>query len=114
MSIGPAARACGRRIGLLLIGPERREVRGFFGRQGLAFHRDVLPDVIGDTELRQVAHELHEGVAEADRIDPAECRRAVEERFSPPTLVANYLRAFRAALARTAEPRSRRGSAGDA
>jgi hypothetical protein len=43
--------------------------------------------------------DLAAAVAEVDRLDPAECRRAVEERFSPRSLVTGYLRAFRAALA---------------
>ena len=34
---------------------------------------------------------------EADRLDPVELRRAAEERFSPERMVADYLRAFRAA-----------------
>jgi glycosyltransferase involved in cell wall biosynthesis len=34
---------------------------------------------------------------EADRLDPVELRRAAEERFSPERMVAEYLRAFRAA-----------------
>ena len=37
---------------------------------------------------------------EADRLDPHELRRAVEERFSPERMVAGYLGAFREAIAR--------------
>jgi glycosyltransferase involved in cell wall biosynthesis len=37
---------------------------------------------------------------EADRLDPVELRRAAEERFSPERMVADYLRAFRAAIDR--------------
>jgi glycosyltransferase involved in cell wall biosynthesis len=38
---------------------------------------------------------------EADRIEPLECRRYVEERFSTERMVADYLRAYRAAIARS-------------
>jgi glycosyltransferase involved in cell wall biosynthesis len=37
---------------------------------------------------------------EADRLDPMELRRYVEERFSPERMVACYLRAYRAAIER--------------
>lgn len=38
----------------------------------------------------------------ADRIDPLECRRYVEERFAPERMVGDYLKAYRAALERAA------------
>lgn len=37
----------------------------------------------------------------SDRIDPAECRHSVEERFAPASLAAAYLAAFDAALKRS-------------
>jgi hypothetical protein len=40
---------------------------------------------------------------EADRIDPTECRRYVEERFAPERMVADYVRAFRTAIDRAGE-----------
>ena len=86
------------------------------GTPVVATRRGSVPEVVehGRTGIVVAHHrDMAAAVAEADRIDPAECRRAVEERFSPATLVANYLRAFRAALAHTAEPRSQRGFAGD-
>jgi glycosyltransferase involved in cell wall biosynthesis len=36
---------------------------------------------------------------EADRLDPLECRRYVEERFAPERMVADYLRAYRRVVA---------------
>ena len=36
---------------------------------------------------------------EADKLDPLECRRYVEERFSPARMVADYVDAYRAAIA---------------
>jgi glycosyltransferase involved in cell wall biosynthesis len=38
---------------------------------------------------------------EADRIDPLECRRYVEERFGSERMVADYVRAYRAAVERS-------------
>jgi hypothetical protein len=38
-------------------------------------------------------------IEEADRLDPMELVRYAQERFSPERMVADYLRAFRAALA---------------
>jgi glycosyltransferase involved in cell wall biosynthesis len=37
-------------------------------------------------------------LAEADRLDPRECRRYVEERFSPMRMVRDYVRAYTAAI----------------
>jgi glycosyltransferase involved in cell wall biosynthesis len=39
---------------------------------------------------------------EADRIDPMECRRYVEERFSPKRMVRDYVKAYESALERVA------------
>jgi glycosyltransferase involved in cell wall biosynthesis len=71
------------------------------GTPVVATRRGSVPEVLehGRTGIVVERHEdLAAAVAEADRIDPAECRRAVEERFSPGPLVARYLRAFRAAV----------------
>jgi hypothetical protein len=38
---------------------------------------------------------------EADKLDPLELRRAAEERFASERMVADYLRAFREAMARS-------------
>jgi glycosyltransferase involved in cell wall biosynthesis len=38
-------------------------------------------------------------IEEADRLDPLECRGYVEERFVPERMVADYLRAYEAAIA---------------
>jgi glycosyltransferase involved in cell wall biosynthesis len=35
----------------------------------------------------------------ADALDPLECRRYAEQRFSPERMVADYLDAYRAAIA---------------
>ena len=71
------------------------------GTPVVAVRRGSVPEVLdhGRTGIIVGSHdELPEGIAMVDRIDPAECRRAAEERFSPGVLVAGYARAFRAAI----------------
>ena len=71
------------------------------GTPVVAVRRGSVPEVLehGRTGIIVQSHdELPEGIAEVDRIDPAECRRAAEERFSPGVLVDGYVRAFRAAI----------------
>jgi glycosyltransferase involved in cell wall biosynthesis len=46
-------------------------------------------------------------IEEADRLDPLELRRYAEERFSPERMVADYVRAYRAATEARAETRRR-------
>lgn len=75
------------------------------GTPVVATRRGSVPEVLehGRTGIIVERHaDLAAAVAEVDRLDPAECRRAVEERFSPRSLVTGYLRAFRAARARPA------------
>jgi glycosyltransferase involved in cell wall biosynthesis len=71
------------------------------GTPVVATRRGSVPEVLehGRTGIIVDRHaDLAAAVAEADRIDPTECRRAVEKRFSPRSLVASYLRAFQAAV----------------
>jgi glycosyltransferase involved in cell wall biosynthesis len=79
------------------------------GTPVVATRRGSVPEVVehGRTGILVDNHrDLAAAVAAVDRIDPLECRRAVEERFSPANLVTSYLGAFRAALARTAGRRA--------
>ena len=46
--------------------------------------------------------EMVDAIAEADRLDPLECRRAAEERFSSERMVRDYEEAYRAVISRTA------------
>jgi glycosyltransferase involved in cell wall biosynthesis len=72
------------------------------GTPVVATRRGSVPEVLehGRTGIIVERHaDLAAAIAEVDRLDPAECRRAVEERFSRRSLVRGYLRAFRAALA---------------
>lgn len=77
------------------------------GTPVVATRRGSVPEVLehGRTGIIVDEHrELAAAIAAADRLDPAECRRAVEERFSPGSLVASYLRAFHSALEPTPRP----------
>jgi glycosyltransferase involved in cell wall biosynthesis len=73
------------------------------GTPVVATRRGAVPEVIENGRGGIVVddHRIM-GVAleEADRIDPLECRRYVEERFAPERMVADYVRAYRAAIAR--------------
>lgn len=74
------------------------------GTPVVATRRGSVPEVVehGRTGIIVESHdELAAAVAEADRIDRAECRHAVEERFAPASLAAAYLAAFDAALKRS-------------
>ncbi|HEU0245907.1 MAG TPA: glycosyltransferase, partial [Gaiellaceae bacterium] len=71
------------------------------GTPVIATGRGSVPEVLehGRTGIIVASHdELASAITEADRLDRAACRRAVEERFSPRPFVASYLRAFRAAV----------------
>jgi glycosyltransferase involved in cell wall biosynthesis len=77
------------------------------GTPVIAARRGSVPEVLehGRTGIIVERHgDLAAAITEADRLDPAECRRAVEERFSPRSLVASYLRAFRVAVEVTNQP----------
>jgi glycosyltransferase involved in cell wall biosynthesis len=73
------------------------------GTPVVATRRGSVPEILehGRTGIIVDHHrDLAAAVVEADRIDPAECRRAVEERFAPGSLATAYLAAFHAALQR--------------
>lgn len=71
------------------------------GTPVIATRRGAVPEVLEHGRTGIIVDDYHEipaAIAEADGIIPAECRRAVEERFSSQRLVMNYVNAFRAAL----------------
>lgn len=77
------------------------------GTPVVATRRGSVPEVLehGRTGIIVDHHrDLAAAVAEADRIDPLECRRAVEERFTPRSIGEAYLAAFRIAIASNADP----------
>lgn len=81
------------------------------GTPVVATRRGAVPEVLehGRTGIMvDRRSDLAAAVAEADRIAPSECRRAVEERFAPGSLRTAYLAAFHAALEHSRDSVSRR------
>jgi glycosyltransferase involved in cell wall biosynthesis len=48
--------------------------------------------------------EMAAALEAADALDPLECRRYVEERFSPERMVGDYVRAYREAMVLAGAP----------
>jgi glycosyltransferase involved in cell wall biosynthesis len=72
------------------------------GTPVLATRWGAVPEVIehGRSGIIVDDHlDMVDALSDADRLDPAELRRYVEERFSPQRMVADYLGAYEAALA---------------
>ena len=72
------------------------------GTPVIATRRGSVPEVIEHgrsgiivNDTREMAHAL----SAAARLDPLECRRSVEERFSPERMVQNYLDVYKLVLA---------------
>jgi glycosyltransferase involved in cell wall biosynthesis len=79
------------------------------GTPVIATNWGAVPEVIAHGRSGIIVEDyriIPAALEEADRIDPWECRRYVEERFSPPRMVADYVRAYRAAIERTAAVRA--------
>jgi glycosyltransferase involved in cell wall biosynthesis len=75
------------------------------GTPVIATRWGAVPEVIepGRSGLIVDDHrEMVDAVADADRLDPAECRRVVEERFSAQRMVQDYVAAYEAAAVRAA------------
>jgi glycosyltransferase involved in cell wall biosynthesis len=75
------------------------------GTPVIATNRGAVPEVIEHWRSGIVVEDyriMPAALAEADRIDPRECRRYVEERFSPMRMVADYVRAYATAIERAA------------
>ena len=74
------------------------------GTPVIATRRGSVPEVIESGRGVGVVVDdyriMGAALEEADRIDPLECRRYVEERFSPMRMVADYVRAYTAAIER--------------
>jgi glycosyltransferase involved in cell wall biosynthesis len=71
------------------------------GTPVIATNRGAVPEVIEHGRSGIVVESYREMAAaleQADAIDPLECRRYVEERFSPERMVADYVRAYREAM----------------
>ena len=74
------------------------------GTPVIATRRGPVPEVIesgrGVGVIVDDYRIMGAALEEADRIDPIDCRRYVEERFSPLRMVADYVRAYTAAIER--------------
>lgn len=73
------------------------------GTPVVAWRNGSVPEVVGDGEsgfIVESVDEMADAIRRIDTIDPAACRRWVEERFSAPTMVQSYVDAYRKILAR--------------
>ena len=73
------------------------------GTPVIATRRGSVPEVIQHGRSGVIVEDyriMGAALEEADRIDPVECRRYVEERFSPLRMVHDYVRAYEAAVDR--------------
>jgi glycosyltransferase involved in cell wall biosynthesis len=73
------------------------------GTPVIATRWGAVPEVIDDGRsgvIVEDAAEMADAIEEADRLDPLECRRYVEERFSAERMVRDYEGAYRRVLER--------------
>jgi glycosyltransferase involved in cell wall biosynthesis len=66
-----------------------------------------VPEVIDHGRsgiIVETYREMAAALEAADALDPLECRRYVEERFSPERMVEAYVRAYRDAMVGAAAP----------
>jgi glycosyltransferase involved in cell wall biosynthesis len=73
------------------------------GTPVIATRWGAVPEVIEHGRCGLIVEDHHAmaaAIEEADRLDPTECRRYVEERFSAERMVADYVDAYEAMLAR--------------
>jgi glycosyltransferase involved in cell wall biosynthesis len=71
------------------------------GTPVLATNRGAVPEVIEHGRSGIIVdhyRQMGEALEQADALDPLECRRYVEERFSPERMVDDYVRAYREAM----------------
>ena len=71
------------------------------GTPVIATNRGAVPEVIEhglSGIIVESYREMADALEAADALDPLECRRYVEERFSPERMVDDYVRAYRAAM----------------
>jgi glycosyltransferase involved in cell wall biosynthesis len=79
------------------------------GTPVIATRHGAVPEVIEDGRTGVIVEEhteMAEVIERADAIDPLECRRYVEERFSKERMVADYEAAYVKALEPVASPAS--------
>jgi glycosyltransferase involved in cell wall biosynthesis len=77
------------------------------GTPVIATNRGAVPEVIEHGQSGIIVENYREMAAaleQADALDPLECRRYVEERFSPERMVDDYVRAYREAIVAAETP----------
>ena len=77
------------------------------GTPVIATNRGAVPEVIDHGRSGIIVEHYREmatALEAADALDPLECRRYVEERFSPERMVEDYVRAYRDAMVGAAAP----------
>ena len=75
------------------------------GTPVIATRRGAVPEVIEHGRSGIIVDDYRQmgaALEQADALDPLECRRYAEERFSPERMVGDYLAAYRAAIEQTA------------
>jgi glycosyltransferase involved in cell wall biosynthesis len=73
------------------------------GTPVIATRWGAVPEVIEDGRSGVIVDDYHamaDALADADRLEPLECRSYVEERFSAERMVRDYEAAYEAVLAR--------------
>ena len=73
------------------------------GTPVIATRWGAVPEVIEEGRSGVIVDDYHEmagALADADRLEPLECRRYAEERFSAGRMVRDYVSAYQAVLAR--------------
>jgi glycosyltransferase involved in cell wall biosynthesis len=71
------------------------------GNPVIATNWGAVPEVIDDGRTGIVVESyraMPDALERADALDPLECRRYVEERFSPERMVDDYVNAYREAM----------------
>jgi glycosyltransferase involved in cell wall biosynthesis len=77
------------------------------GTPVIATNRGAVPEVIEHGRsgiIVETYREMGEALAAADALDPLECRRYAEERFSPERMVDAYVTAYREAMVAAGAP----------
>ena len=75
------------------------------GTRVVATRRGAVPEGVADGRSGIIVddyREMVDALAEADRLEPAECRRYVEENFSPARMVADYEAVYQSVVERVA------------
>jgi len=73
------------------------------GTPVIATHHGAVPEVIEHGRSGIIVdhyREMPAALDEADKLEPLECRRYVEELFAPERMVESYLEAYRDAIGR--------------